>query len=105
MSAGCLIVGSRTAPVEEVMRDGENGLLVDFFSPAAIAERVDYALTHQRDLDPMRTRARQTVVQRYDLRRVCLPAQLKFISYLVRNSEEELDRGQHRVAVEDVHAL
>jgi glycosyltransferase involved in cell wall biosynthesis len=27
MSAGCLVVGSRTPPVEEVMRDGENGRL------------------------------------------------------------------------------
>src|SRR6478609_3568944 len=31
MSAGCLVVGSRTPPVEEVMRDGQNGRLVDFF--------------------------------------------------------------------------
>ena len=105
MSAGCLVVASRTAPVEEVMRDGENGLLVDFFSPEAIAERIDYALTNQHELAPLRARARETVVGRYDLRRVCLPAQLKFISYLVRNSEEELDRGQHRVAVEDIDAL
>ena len=105
MSAGCLIVASRTAPVEEVMRDGENGLMVDFFSPAAIAERVDYALTHQEELAPLRVHARETVVERYDLRRVCLPAQLKYISYLVRHSEEELDRGQHRVAVEDIDAL
>jgi len=58
--------------VEEVMRDGENGLLVDFFSSSAIAERVDYALTHQHELAPLRTRARETVVERYDLRR--LPA-------------------------------
>ena len=88
MSAGCLIVASRTAPVEEVMRDGENGLLVDFFSPAAIAKRVDYALSHQDELAPLRARARETVVERYDLRRICLPAQLRLL--------ETLNRGQVR---------
>jgi glycosyltransferase involved in cell wall biosynthesis len=86
MSAGCLVVASRTAPVEEVVRDGENGLLVDFFSPAAIAERVDHALSHQQELEPLRARARQTIVERYDLRRVCLPAQLRLLRGQVRNS-------------------
>ena len=84
MSAGCLVVGSRTSPVQEVMRDGENGLLVDFFSPSAIAERIDYALEHQRELQPLRVAARQTVVQRYDLKRVCLPAQLRLVEALER---------------------
>ena len=64
------------------MRDGENGLLVDFFSPAAIAERVAYALEHQAELAPLRSRARETVVQRYDLKRICLPAQLRLIESL-----------------------
>ena len=82
MSAGCLVVGSRTPPVEEVMRDGENGLLVDFFSPAAIAERVAYALEHQAELAPLRSRARETVVQHYDLKRICQPAQLRLIESL-----------------------
>jgi len=34
MSAGCVIAGSKTQPVEEVVRRGENGLLVDFFARA-----------------------------------------------------------------------
>jgi glycosyltransferase involved in cell wall biosynthesis len=84
MSAGCLLVGSRTPPVQEVMRDGENGLLVDFFSPQAIAERVVYALEHQAELQPLRQRARLTVVERYDLKRVCLPAQLRLVEALQR---------------------
>ena len=84
MSAGCLVVGSRTAPVQEVLRDGENGFLVDFFSPQAIAERIAYALEHQAELQPLRQRARQTVVERYDLRRVCLPAQLRLVESLQR---------------------
>ena len=82
MSSGCLIVGSRTPPLEEVVRDGESGLLVDFFSPEAIAERVAYALEHQAELAPLRSRARETVVSRYDLKRICLPAQLRLVDSL-----------------------
>jgi hypothetical protein len=40
MSAGCLVVGSRTAPVEEVLRYRENGLLADFFDLDEIAATV-----------------------------------------------------------------
>jgi glycosyltransferase involved in cell wall biosynthesis len=38
MGCGAPIVASDTAPVREVMRDGENGRLVDFFDPDAIAD-------------------------------------------------------------------
>ena len=79
MSAGCLVVASRTPPVEEVIRDGDNGLLGDFFS---IAERVDYALSER--FQELRNEARKTVVERYDLSRVCLPAQLKLVDALQR---------------------
>jgi glycosyltransferase involved in cell wall biosynthesis len=81
MSAGCLVVGSRTPPVEEVLRDGENGLLVDFFSPDGIAAKVDEALSLQ-DQSPLKRQARQTVVDGYDLRRVCLPAQIEMVRAL-----------------------
>ena len=82
MACGCLVVGSRTPPVEEVIADGVNGRLVDFFSTEAIAAAVDEALRRQRELAPLRAAARRTVVERYDLRRVCLPAQLDLVERL-----------------------
>jgi glycosyltransferase involved in cell wall biosynthesis len=79
MAAGCLIVGSATAPVQEVIRDGENGLLVDFFSTTAIAERVAEGLARRDSFKALREAARRTVVEHYDLRRICLPAQLAML--------------------------
>ena len=80
MASGCLVVASRTAPVEEVIRHGENGWLVDFFSPEALAARVDEALADRHD--DLRARARETVVRGYDLRSVRLPQQISLISRL-----------------------
>lgn len=40
MASGCLIVGSDTAPVREVITHGENGLLIDFFNRQMLADRV-----------------------------------------------------------------
>ena len=82
MAAGCVVVGSRTAPVEEVIRDGENGLLVDFFSPDEIAGRVVDVLTDPCAYDGIRAAARRSVVERYDLKTVCLPAQLAMVEQL-----------------------
>lgn len=79
MSCGCLVMGSRTAPVEEVIRDGENGWLVDFFSPEALAAKIAEGLAQPRQMQALREAARQTVVDRYDLQTVCLPQQLAFM--------------------------
>ena len=76
MSTGCAVVASSTGPVEEVIRDGDNGLLFDFFDTDALARRVHEVLDNPDRMEDMRTRARQTVVERYDLNSVCLPRQM-----------------------------
>ena len=67
MSTGCLLVTSSTPPVLEVIKDGKNGLLVDFFSPQEIAQRIDEALDNSEDMISIRTKARKTIIQNYDL--------------------------------------
>jgi len=78
MAAGCLVIGSKTPPVEEVIEDGVNGYLVDFHSPDAIARKTAEALAAGAALDPLRRRARETVLDRYALAK-CLPAQLRLL--------------------------
>jgi len=73
LASGCLVVGSATAPVLEVLRDGENGLTTDFFSSPALANRIESALEDRKQLQPLRTCARETAVQGFDLRRRQLP--------------------------------
>ena len=73
MAAGALVIGSDTAPVREVIRHGENGLLVDFFDVAAWSRVLTEALANPAQYQPLRAAARRTAVERYDLRSVCLP--------------------------------
>ena len=84
MSAGCMVIGSKTAPVEEVIRDGENGWLADFFDHQALAQKVAAALAQRDKLAPLRAAARQSVVDGYDLAGRCLPRQVSLIDALVR---------------------
>ena len=77
----------RTPPVEEVITDGKNGLLFDFFSTGELAERIDQALSDpHRDL---RDAARRTVVENFDLKRICLPAQQRLVETLAGVSPKQ----------------
>ena len=79
MSAGALIIGSRTAPVAEVIEHGKNGLLVDFFDvPGWEAALID-ALANPQDYLHLRQSARQTILDRYDLRSIALPRLVAFV--------------------------
>ena len=75
MSCGCPIVGSKTAPVEEVIEDGLNGLLVDFFSPSDLATAMADMLRQPQRYASMRAAARQTILDHYSLER-CVPRHL-----------------------------
>ena len=83
LSAGCVVVGSRTAPVMEVIENGHNGVLVDFFDTEALADKASHVLAHPQAYQTLRQRARATAVSRYDLHTQCLPAQQKLLTSLV----------------------
>jgi glycosyltransferase involved in cell wall biosynthesis len=73
MSAGCLVIGSDTAPVREVINSGENGVLVPFFAVDEIAGRVVEALREPGKFSSMREAARRFAIDHYDAEQVCIP--------------------------------
>jgi glycosyltransferase involved in cell wall biosynthesis len=73
MACGCLIVGSATPPVLEVLRDGVNGIAVDFFATKKLAEQIEGALERRRELRPLRQAARATAIGEFDLNGLLLP--------------------------------
>jgi glycosyltransferase involved in cell wall biosynthesis len=85
MSAGCAIVASSTKPVMEAIRDRENGLLVDFFSPEEIMKSIFEILDHPDRMASMRSNARQYVIENYDLQSKCLPSHLELIKKIARS--------------------
>ncbi|WP_075217289.1 glycosyltransferase [Mongoliimonas terrestris] len=67
MATGALVVGSATAPVEEFVADGRNGLLAGFFDPDALADQLMEVLARPAAFDGLRAEARRTVQARADL--------------------------------------
>lgn len=78
MATGCLIVSSDTPPVREVIQDGRQGLLVDFFDVEGLAGRIGEALDNRGKLEPLRVAARDVALKRYALKDN-LPRQLRLI--------------------------
>lgn len=82
LASGAAVIGSRTAPVQEMIRDGENGILVDFFNQDELVEAVTRVLNNPEQMRGLRENARQTIVTQYDLKSICLPRQMNLFQEL-----------------------
>ena len=82
MSFGCPIVGSDTAPVREMISHRENGLLVNFFDPQAIADSICLMLDQRDEATRMGLRARETIIKKYK-REISIDAYIRLIEDLL----------------------
>ncbi len=86
MSTGALIVGSDTDPVKEMITDGHNGLLVDFFDVDAQVAKLCHILDTKADYQPLRDEARRTILGAYNTRDL-LPRYWKLIQSVANGSQ------------------
>jgi glycosyltransferase involved in cell wall biosynthesis len=85
LAAGCLVIGSATAPVLEVLRDGVNGFAVDFFAPKKLAHRIEAVLEGRSQLGALLQAARRTAIEQFDLNHLLLPRWLKLFDDLIHH--------------------
>ena len=85
MACGCAVVGSDTAPVREVIRDGHNGVLVDFFSSTDLAAAVVELLNDAERAAAFGVAARETVERSYGLD-ACVTRQLALMDLVASRS-------------------
>lgn len=82
LSAGCVVVASSTDPVKEVITDGVNGLLVDFFDTDELSQKVVDVLSRPKEYEHISKGAREFVQKNYDFEDVSLRAYMKLIDKL-----------------------
>jgi glycosyltransferase involved in cell wall biosynthesis len=75
MSCGAVVLGSDTAPVKEMIRDGENGLLANLFDSEALAEKALRVLQNPDTFRPLGRSAEQLIDQNYSVQSI-LPRML-----------------------------
>lgn len=67
MACGAPVVGNHTGPLDDVITDGENGLLVDFTSPAQLTDALQGLLSDPPLGQRLSQAGRQTVLENYSL--------------------------------------
>jgi len=68
MACGCTIIGSSNAPVNEVIKDNENGSLVPFFDIEQIVSQTQTLLKDRALAERLGQAARQTVLDHYQVK-------------------------------------
>lgn len=84
MSSGAAVVGSETDPVSEIIESEVNGVLVPFFDHEQLSKRILDLLSDPIKRKTLGEAARSSIQLNYDLKSVCLPAQLEWVRNLAK---------------------
>jgi len=72
LACGATVLASDTAPVREMIKDGVNGLLTDFFDVEAMADRMEEVLDQPQEHQHLGKNGAEMIRENYSLE-ACLP--------------------------------
>lgn len=70
LATGALVIGSNTAPVEELIEDMQNGILVDMDDPEETADMVEWVFDYPEEAAKIRGCARAEILHKQDAQNV-----------------------------------
>src|SRR5205807_3689510 len=85
LACECVVLASDTAPVREVIRHGENGLLNDFNDVEGLVESAERVLASPQAYRPLGQAGMALIRERYSLE-VCLPQMLALYESVMNRS-------------------
>ena len=85
MASGCCIVASAHLPVKEMITSGDQGQLVDFFDPDALAQQVDHLLQNHEQRQRLGQSCSPTIFSRVVMTsKTALKQQVQLLNQVVR---------------------
>ena len=85
LSCGCTVIGSDTAPVQEMIQHGHNGLLADFFDVDALTAHVLSVLDAPEQFQHLGKNGTAMIRDQYSLTKM-LPRMLEFYQSVVQGA-------------------
>jgi glycosyltransferase involved in cell wall biosynthesis len=85
LACGATVLASNTAPVREVIEDGKNGLLADFFDVEGMAETANRVLDRPEDYRHLGRTGLEMIKDQYSME-VCLPRMVQMYETLARGA-------------------
>lgn len=83
LSTSAIIVSSDNEPVNHVLKDKYNGLLIKSNNHNELGNKVNNVLENPEKYEYIRDNARKTIIDNYDLYNVCIPKYVKLIEKLL----------------------
>ncbi len=85
MASGCVVLGSDTPPVRELIRPGENGLVEPLFDVDRLTETALKVIDDPAEFAPLASAAVRTIEESYSLE-VCIPPLKDFFERIESNA-------------------
>ena len=79
MAASCMVVGSDTGPVKEIIQNQENGVLFEYGNISELIQNVQYYLNHENERIKIAENGARYIKENYDFEKIIFPKYKKLL--------------------------